>query len=103
MQKKGKDRKNLLSTTPLLFLCLLLGSSVIWFVNRDTQVTSLTYGELMQILQADDPGVHFQKVVVKRNSDIRGEMVSTDAVSDGKATPGKIEEALRLSHPHWPG
>ncbi len=92
MQKKGKDRKSFFSSTPWLLIFVLLASSTFWVFNREPPARSLSYGELMQILQADDPNVHFQNVVIRRNSDIRGEMVVADTVSDGKATPGKVEE-----------
>ncbi len=93
MQKKGKDRKSLLASTPALFLFVLSASALLWFFSREPQVKTLTYGELMQILKVDDPTVHFQNVVVRRNSEIRGEMVVTDTVSDGKETAGKSVEA----------
>jgi cell division protease FtsH len=92
VQKKGKDRKPFLTSTPLLVLVLLFASFMFWFANREPQVKTLTYGELMQILQADDPAVRFQNVVVRRNADIRGEMVITEAVSDGTSAPGKVVE-----------
>src|SRR5437870_541554 len=92
VQKKSKDRKSLLSSLPLIILLFLLASSMIWFFTREPQIKTLSYGELMQILQADDPAVRFQNVVVRRNAEIRGEMLVTDTVSDGKTTPNKAVE-----------
>lgn len=92
MQKKGKERKPFLASTPFLLVFLLFASAMLWLFNKEPQVKTLTYGELMQILQADDPAVHFQSVVVRRNSEIRGEMQITETVSDGKTTPGKVVE-----------
>jgi cell division protease FtsH len=84
VQKKGKDRKNFFSSTPLLFLFLFLAASMVWFFNREPPVKTLSYGELMQVLQADDPAVRFQNVVVRRNAEIRGEMLVTETADDGK-------------------
>jgi cell division protease FtsH len=92
VHKKGKDRKSLFSSTPFFVVFVLLASAMLWFFNREPQVKTLSYGELMQILQADDPAVRFQNVLVRRNSEIRGDMVVTETVSDGKTTPGKIVE-----------
>lgn len=93
MHKKGKERKNpLFSSTPLVVGSLLLVSLAMWFVNRPPEARNLGYGELMQILNADDPAVRFQNVVVVRNSEIRGEMVISDTVSDGKLVPGEASE-----------
>jgi cell division protease FtsH len=62
-----------------------------WFLSREPSVKTLTYGELLQILQADDPGVRFQNVKVGK-TEIRGEIVTSDMISDGQTTPGKAEE-----------
>ncbi len=92
MQKKGKDRKTLLTSTPFLVLFLVFATSMLWFFNREPQLKTLSYGELMQILQADDPAVHFQNVVVYPKSEVRGEMIVSDNVSDGSAAPSKVVE-----------
>jgi len=92
VQKKGRDRKPFLTSTPFLFLFLLLASSMVWFFNKEPPVKTLSYGELMQIMKADDPAVHFQNVVVRRNSEIRGDMLVTETVSDGKTTPSTTVE-----------
>src|SRR4051794_10341326 len=78
VQKKGKDRKPLLNSTSLVFLFLLLLPSVFLIFGRESAVKTVSYGELMQMLQADDPELRFQNVVVRRNTEIRGEMVVTE-------------------------
>jgi cell division protease FtsH len=93
VQKKGKDRKPFITSTSLLLLFLLFATFLVWFVNRDQQVKTLTYGELMQILQADDPAVRFKNVKYSRPAqEVRGDMLLTETVSDGKSTPGQNVE-----------
>ncbi|MBI3412077.1 MAG: ATP-dependent zinc metalloprotease FtsH [Planctomycetes bacterium] len=45
----------------------------------------------MQILNADDPAVRFRNVAVTRD-EVRGEIVSTDSVSDGTSDPTQVVE-----------
>ena len=93
MQKKAKDRKSSFwSNLPFVLIFFLSLPLMFWFFGRDNQVRNLTYGELMQILQADDAAVRFQNVVVKRNAEIRGEMLLSETVSDGKTSAGHIKE-----------
>src|SRR5688500_12327561 len=88
VQKKGRDtRRQLLSSTPLVVLFLMTAFFVFWYFNRAPAVRDISYGGLMQILKADDPNVRFQNVQVRRGSEVRGEMVVSDAVSDGTLTP----------------
>ncbi len=83
MQKKGKDRsRSLLTNSPLLLLLALLAGFSLWYFNREN-VRDLPYGSLMQICKADDPGVRFVNVLVHKGSEIRGEMVIADTISDG--------------------
>ena len=92
MQKKGKDRKPLYTSTPFLALLLVFATSMLWFYSREAPLKTLSYGELMQILAADDPAVHFQNVVVYPKAEVRGEMIVTDSVSDGSAAATKMAE-----------
>jgi len=91
VQKKGKEKRPILTSTPLVVAFCLLAMSLFWLFYRETPAQNLAYGELMQILQADDPAVRFQNVRVSRN-EVRGEMVISDTVSDGKAEPTKETE-----------
>src|ERR1700693_4319522 len=50
-----------------------------WVLYREPAGVTLKYGELKQVLQ--DPSVAFQKVKVG-HSDVRGEIVMHDAISD---------------------
>jgi cell division protease FtsH len=70
---------------PLLLLSLLGCLALYWLLNRDPGYTNLKYGELMQVLTAarHDPNVSLQRVKVG-HSDIRGEIVTSDPVLDGK-------------------
>jgi cell division protease FtsH len=64
------------------------------WLTREPGYTSLKYGELIQVLTAarTDPGITVQRVQVG-HSDIRGEIVCTDRVSDGKDN-GKHTQTL---------
>ena len=93
--KRTKERKNpIIPGGPLVIIVLLMGSLVWWLSNREPPYVNLKYGELMQILQASrhDPSVVVQRVKVGR-SDIRGEIVVTDPVSDGKDN-GKDKQTI---------
>ncbi len=84
--KRNNERKSpLIPGGPLAIIILLMGSLVWWLTNREAPYVNLKYGELMQILSASrhDPNVVVQRVKVAR-ADIRGEIVVTDPVSDGK-------------------
>jgi cell division protease FtsH len=93
VQKKGKDRKSLLSSTPFLLLFVVIASSMLLVFNREPPVKNVPYGELMQILQTNDPALRFQNVVVRRGAEIRGEMVVTDTIADGKTKPEQQTES----------
>jgi cell division protease FtsH len=83
VQKRGKDRgRPWLSSSTWLFLCLLFGIGLFWFFNREPSAITLKYGELMEMLKAEDPGVSFQNVKVGR-TEIRGDIVYQDPVSGG--------------------
>src|SRR5260221_14147790 len=92
VQKKGRDaRKPFIFSTPLIVLFLVL-AYLAWNMNREPPLREISYGSLMQILKAEDPGVRFQNVAVRHKSDVRGEMVVTDSVSDGTLTPEHASE-----------
>jgi cell division protease FtsH len=93
VQKKGKDRSRpFLTSSPLLLLLALLAGGLFWYFNREQSVRELSYGSLMQICKADDPTAHFQNVVVHKGSEIKGEMLITDAISNGKLEPQQADE-----------
>jgi cell division protease FtsH len=92
VQKRGKDRgRGLLTSVPFVIGLVVLAIGLFWFFGRDGSVKNLTYGELMQILQADDPAVRFQNVRVGKSL-IQGEIVVADTVSDGKTSPTQVAE-----------
>ena len=86
MQKRGKEKgRSWFSGGPWLLLVLFICLTLTWLVNRDSlgigvKYNELKYGELKQIL--NDPTANFQKVHVGR-SDIRGEIVARDLMTDG--------------------
>src|SRR5438093_6576011 len=73
-----------------------------WIWSRDPGVKNLQYSEFMQIVQAHDPAVHLNVKIGR--SEIRGEIVTTDVVSEGNATPGKVVETrtFRVQRPDVP-
>jgi cell division protease FtsH len=92
VQKKGKERgRPALPGMPWLLVFLVFASALFWFVNRDTGTKQLIYGELMQVLKAEDPGAQLRDVYVVRNSHVSGEIRTDDRVSsnfpDYKAAP----------------
>jgi cell division protease FtsH len=83
VQKRGKERgRPWLNNGPWLLFCLLACLLLFWFFNREPTGIVLKYGELMQVLQAPDPGLRLQNVRAGRN-EIRGEIVTSDPVSAG--------------------
>jgi cell division protease FtsH len=92
VQKKGKERgRPALPGMPWLLVFLVFASGLFWFVNRDSTTKQLIYGELMQVLKAEDPGAQLQDVYVVRNSHVSGEIRTDDRVSSNvpnyKAVP----------------
>jgi cell division protease FtsH len=84
--KRNKERnRSLIPGGPLLVIVLVLGCVVWWLTNREPSHVVIKYGELLQILNASkhDPNVVVQRVRVGR-SDIRGEIIVNDPISDGK-------------------
>jgi cell division protease FtsH len=72
---------------PVLLLCA--GTLVWWSMGREPGYVNLKYGELIQILTAAkrDPAIAVRKVQVS-STDIGGEIVFSDPVSDGSRTSG---------------
>ena len=84
MQKRGKERGLPWWNNLLVLVLMSLAAGAAFFVtNRDPSSASLKYGELKQILQS--PGVSFQNVKVEPG-EIRGEIVTRDAVSAARKT-----------------
>jgi cell division protease FtsH len=119
VQKKGKERgRPALPGMPWLLVFLVFASGLFWFVNRDTATKQLIYGELMQVLKADDPGAQLQDVEVVRSGHVSGGIRTDDRVSsnfpDYKAAPevnkfrtriglGTDEELLKRLEARAPG
>ena len=80
MQKKGRERVRQISTGVLLGFTLFFAVWIFWFFNHEPSALPLKYGEFKQLLL--DRSVTFQKVKVGR-TEIRGEIVTQDPVSDG--------------------
>jgi cell division protease FtsH len=83
--KRGKERgRSWLGNSPLFFAVIVVGLIVWWFLKGESDYTNLKYGEFIQILKLSqrDPSVVVQNVKVGHN-DIRGEIVTTDTITDG--------------------
>ena len=80
MLKKGRERVRQISTGVLLVFGLFFAVWIFWFFNHEPSALPLKYGEFKQLLL--DRSVTFQKVKVGR-TEIRGEIVTQDPVSDG--------------------
>jgi cell division protease FtsH len=86
VQKRGKERVQIWLTVGLLALCtLLIGVGFAWHYRQAVAPTTLKYGELMQVLAVSRQAgpVALQKVQVTPGQ-VRGEVVTSDVVSDGK-------------------
>jgi cell division protease FtsH len=86
VQKRGKDRGRILIGAAVVALFLLAtGCLLYWHFGREPAQTPLKYGELVQVLSVARPGrpVSLQKAQVSQG-DVRGELVTTDLVSDGQ-------------------
>ncbi len=94
MQKKGKERKprSFLSGPPAILIVLLGVSLMSYFINKESSGSALlSYGELKQILQIDDPSVKFKNVRVNR-TEVRGEIVTSDKLTESAAETLKPNE-----------
>jgi cell division protease FtsH len=81
-QRKGRTRgKGRWIIVSGLVATAVIAGGAFWFFFREPASVSLKYGELKQILL--DQTVSFQNVRVGR-SEIHGEIVRTDAISDGR-------------------
>jgi cell division protease FtsH len=93
VQKKDRTR-SLWSSSPIVLLIGLTLLFLWWWVTREPTAREISYGSLMHILKADDPTARFQKVLVRKGSDIRGEILITDTTSDGSLEAGKLNEPI---------
>jgi cell division protease FtsH len=98
VSKKGNFRRLWLTGTPWLVLGLFILTGLYWFFNREPTSITLKYGELMQILQDRNAAVRFKNVKVGR-TEVRGEIVTTDEVSDGSLTPTRVEQTKQFRTP----
>ena len=81
MQKRGKERGRVWSSSGSLFVLFLVTAfGLFWLANREPSGVALTYGQFKQIL--DDPQARFQDVKVGR-TEIRGRIITRDRISDG--------------------
>jgi cell division protease FtsH len=95
VQKKGRDtRRPFLIGAPLVLFGLLL-TGILWYFGRESSVREISYGALMQILKADDPGLRIQNVAVRHNVEVRGEMVISDPVADGSSLTSKAVSEVK--------
>src|SRR5262249_41107003 len=79
--RKGKDRRRpWLSSGMWVLVTFGIITAVYWYFNREPGAIQLKYGELVEILRADDPGLSFQDVRVGK-TEIRGKIVTHDPVA----------------------
>jgi cell division protease FtsH len=86
VQKRGKDRGRSWISASAWLLFLAVAAVLLWLlVNRDKGTTRLTYGELIQVLNAasKDPSIRLQDVKVGQR-EIHGDIVSDGLVTDGQ-------------------
>ncbi|HYV37685.1 MAG TPA: ATP-dependent zinc metalloprotease FtsH [Gemmataceae bacterium] len=98
MPKKPSPRRFWLSSSPWLALLLLAVAGSYYFFNREPQSFTLDYGKLKLILQDRNAAVRFKNVRVGR-TEVRGDIVTTDEVSDGKLTPVRVEQTKSFRTP----
>jgi cell division protease FtsH len=93
VQKRGKERGPFwLGNTFIIIVASVLAVGVFYTFKPDSSTVTLKLGEVKQILQ--DPSVVFQNVKYIGRTELRGQLVSRDPVSDGKensAAPQTIE------------
>ena len=96
MQKKGTNRgRSLLTSSPFL-LMVIAGMSILsfWYYSREPNLREISQGSLMSISKAEDPTAHFQKLLIRKGSDIRGDLVVNDVISDGSLKAKQPEERI---------
>jgi cell division protease FtsH len=81
-----------------VLLLLFAISAMYWFFSREPASVTLPYGELMQILQDRNAAVRFKNVKVGR-AEIRGEIITTDDVSDGSTKPARVTTVKNFRTP----
>ena len=85
MENRGRNRKRSWRwQMPLVVLLLVTGAFSWWIFRQEEPLTVLTYGELIQTLEAakKNPSITFRNVRVG-GSEIRGEITTTDVSSGG--------------------
>src|SRR5438045_3434223 len=86
MKKDGSPKKNRppkspwVSSAPWAMVLLVLLGSTLWLLNRPTPTVTITYGELLEILQNKDSDVRFEDVKIGA-TEIRGKIITSDVVS----------------------
>ena len=85
MEKRGKSSKRAwLTSGPWALLVFFAVAAVYFLMSRESPTLSLKYGELIEILTAarDNPAITVRNLKVG-HADIRGDLVTNDALSDG--------------------
>jgi cell division protease FtsH len=98
VQKKNSARKYWFGGTPWMLVLCLVALTGFWAITRDPSQFSLGYGELKQILQSPRAAVRLKNVHVGRG-EIRGDIVTTDEISDGKLTPSRVSQTKSFRTP----
>jgi cell division protease FtsH len=86
VQKRGKDRGRSWIGAGAWLLFLVVAAGLLWLMfTRDRGITRLSYGELVQVLNAasKDPSVSLQEVKVGQR-EIHGDIVINSLVTDGQ-------------------
>jgi cell division protease FtsH len=86
VQKRGKERgRSWLSNSVWLAAIIFLSVALFWFLSREPTSVTLQYSELLDVLRAarDNPTITLKKVEVG-GTEIHGEIVTADPVSDGE-------------------
>jgi cell division protease FtsH len=93
VQKRGTDRVRTILSGVAWLLVVAVTAGILWFLlYRDKGTTRLNYGEFIQVLGAasHDRSVSLQKVKVSQH-DIRGDIVTSDFVSDGQSNARRTQ------------
>jgi cell division protease FtsH len=96
--KKGKDRgRPPFGNTPWILIALGLIVGAVLLVFREPAPLNLEYGKLMRILESPDSAIRFRNIKTTR-TEIRGEIVTADQVSDG-ITSERVERVRLFRTP----